>query len=305
MNNFTTPQSEESPVPRHLESLTTSTFKSLFPPVSPQTTPLSSIRRVLLLNRDMQSHSPSGTKDINSAAQPYTIELRHYSITSKPVVSLSKGVKRLQRAAAQSKKHPQKPPELDQLLAEGPEKKRRKGGVPRLGKLSDVADMVLDPDGQTSASESEFETDAEVEVLEQKAGRAERRNGRDARGKRVDEKRARSDPSGQKRAIKLTELGPRMRLRLYKVEEGFCTGKVLWHESITKTKDEERKMEKTFEARQAEKERRKNVQKQNVERKRTEKKQQVNGHAAENKTGGEEENIEDEEESWSDEDMEE
>jgi len=56
MNNFTAASAAavegvENPVPKHLESLVTTVFQSLFPPISPQATPLSSIKRVLLLNR--------------------------------------------------------------------------------------------------------------------------------------------------------------------------------------------------------------------------------------------------------------
>src|SRR5436189_688342 len=42
MNNFMSSKPEESSnrIPRHLESLITTVFQSLFPPISPQTTPL-------------------------------------------------------------------------------------------------------------------------------------------------------------------------------------------------------------------------------------------------------------------------
>ena len=33
----------------------------------------------------------------------------------------------------------------------------------------------------------------------------------------------------QQRAIKLTEIGPRLQLELTKIEEGMCDGKVLYH----------------------------------------------------------------------------
>jgi ribosome biogenesis protein SSF1/2 len=39
-------------------------------------------------------------------------------------------------------------------------------------------------------------------------------------------------------AVKLTEIGPRMRLCLIKVEEGFCSGEVLYHKHVTKTPEE-------------------------------------------------------------------
>ena len=55
MNNFISKDTDpgaQKRVPKHLESLTTEIFQSLFPPINPQATPLSSIRRVMLLNRE-------------------------------------------------------------------------------------------------------------------------------------------------------------------------------------------------------------------------------------------------------------
>jgi hypothetical protein len=40
----------------------------------------------------------------------------------------------------------------------------------------------------------------------------------------------------QQRAIKLSEIGPRLRLELVKIEEGMCDGKVLYHRYVNKTK---------------------------------------------------------------------
>lgn len=161
MNNFTTQPSIDgtSPaVPKHLESLVTSVFQSLFPPISPLSTPLSSIRRVLLLNREPQNPSeasPSTEKGV------FTINLRHYAIVTKRT-DLSRGVRRLLVAGKRVK-----------------ERKNRRG-LPNLGKLEDVADYLLDPTaaggGFTSGSESEVETDAEVEVLETVSRKVTNRN---------------------------------------------------------------------------------------------------------------------------------
>jgi len=75
----------------------------------------------------------------------------------------------------------------------------------------------------------------------------------------------------EKRAVKLVELGPRMKLRLTKVEEEICGGKVLWHEYVSKSPAEVKRMNATWETRKREKEERRRVQKENVERKRKEK----------------------------------
>lgn len=175
-----------------------------------------------------------------------------------------------------------------------------------MGKLDDVADYLLDP-GYTSASEvsgSEADTDAEVEVLESRARRVMSRGKRERMlaqqaaavengdGNAGDGAGSRSNrPAAQKRAVKLTEIGPRMTLRLVKVEEGLCEGKVMWHEFVTKTAAEQKEMEAMWEERRREKEERKRAQKENVERKRKEKKRGKRGADGE---GGGEDGDEDE-----------
>lgn len=371
-------------VPKHLESLVTSTFQSLFPPISPQATGLKGIRRVLLLNRETKSssHEQSTTQQTSSAKQKsgangaaqngragededesegaYTLNLRHYAITTKQVhKGLSRGLKRLQRAQQHAKARDRKPqpgagdagtaakgiasnglssngPAGASSKANGARVRKQKGALPDLGRLEDIADYLesgYTSGGYTSASETELDTDAEVEVLEPSARkvinqrererrrqegrvRAEARRAEEVRGEEdgggggaveegvvpegeqeseSEEEAAGDDneedgqagekpPSGtshaststkphsapqtQKRAIHLTELGPRLKLRLLKVEEGLCTGKVMWHELYSKTAAEERKLEATWSQRNVEKEERRRVQRENLEAKR-------------------------------------
>lgn len=255
MNNFNTPNADEnSKIPKRLESLVTTVFQSLFPPISPQTTPLSSIRRVMLLNRELTSSSDADPKD------SYILNLRHFAITTK-AAGVSRRIRRLDHY-------------------EQRQKDKRKI-LPNLGKLEDVADYLLDPaaGGYTSASETELDTDAEVEV----AGSTTRRvlNKRELQRMRDGEKKilhASEKASVEKRAVKLVELGPRMRLRLVKVEEGLCDGRVMWHDFFSKSEQEIRKMDDTWNARRKEKELRKRQQKENIEKKEQEKaKAKVNG----------------------------
>lgn len=252
MNNFVSPDVENASsnaVPRHLESLSTTVFQSLFPPISPQSTPLSSIRRVLLLNRELPK-SEAISSDIEG--HQYIIKVRHYAIVTKPT-GLSKGIRRISAA--------------ERALKERRSRKR----MPDLGKLADVADYILDPsaasNGFTSGSESEVETDAEVEVVDTHRERIH--NKHQTEGARESEmKGQRRGREIQKRAVKLVELGPRITLRMTKVEEGVCGGKVMWHEYLHKSEAEIKDMERVWGARKREKEERKRVQKENVERKR-------------------------------------
>lgn len=264
MNNFTAPppaDGESPSVPKHLESLTTTIFQSLFPPISPQTTPLSSIRRVLLLNRELAASSSSAAETVDDGS--YVLNLRHYAIVTRRT-GLPRTIRRINAA-----------------------EKMAKRGLPNLGKLRDVADYVLDPGAATDGftSGSEIETDAEVEVLETAARRVLSRKQLEAQRKREEAGEEGATTGVEKRAVKLVELGPRMKLRLTKVEEGICAGKVMWHEYLKKSPEEMQEMERVWETRRREKEERKRVQKENVQRKRKEQEGTKKG-AAEAQEGG-------------------
>lgn len=281
MNNFITPGADaKSAVPKHLESLTTTAFQSLFPPINPQTTPLKSIRRVLLLNREKSEDGEDGS---------FVVNFRHYAITTK-TVGISKPLKRLNAA---------------EKLLHGQTKTGKKGSLPNLSKLQDIADYMIGGEGgdgymtDGGTSGSEYETDAEVEVLETSARKVLTSKARSAaaaaaaaaaeegdkeEGKAAAERHA---DNVERRAVKMVELGPRMRLRMTKVEEGLCEGKVLWHEYKHKTPEEIRELEKKWEQRRREKEARKKEQKANVEKKKAAK-QEARRAKGEKKEGDDE-----------------
>lgn len=273
MNQMTSEAGKGSnKVPRHLETLVTSVFHGLFPPINPQVAPLKSIRRVLLLNRER-------SKDDDS----YILNFRHYAITTK-VTGVSKAVKRLNAA--------------EKLM----NSKSRKGKLPNLSKLQDIADYMVggeNGDGYTTdgTSGSEVDTDAEVEVMESTGRKKVAPRARAPQATAAeeedsdDEKDAHGHEKVERRAVKLVELGPRMKLRLTKVEEGLCAGKVMWHEYIHKTKEEIKELEKTWEKRRKEKEARRKEQRENVEKKKKAKRGQKK---AEGKEGDSDDEDEDE-----------
>ncbi|KAK0645735.1 Brix domain-containing protein [Cercophora newfieldiana] len=247
MNNFTNPNSDaNSKPPRQLESLATTAFQSLFPPINPQKTPLKSIRRVLLLNRE-QDEENDGT---------FVVNFRHYAITTK-TVGLSKPLRRLDAA--------------EKLLKN---RKNGKGGLPNLGKLQDISEFMIGGENgegymTDGTSGSEADTDAEVEILETAPRKVMTSKARAtaAAGQGEGDEEEDKDDNVERRAVKLVELGPRMRLRLTKVEEGLCAGKIMWHQYLYKTKEEKVQLEKKWEQRRKEKETRKKQQKENVEKK--------------------------------------
>ncbi|KAB8219613.1 Brix domain-containing protein [Aspergillus novoparasiticus] len=276
MNNFNSPNAtEDGKVPKRLETLTTTIFQSLFPPINPQATPLSSIRRVMLLNRELKS---DGQED-----DAYVLNLRHYAITTRKT-GVSKRIRRLD------------PKEIRN-------REKRGVAVPNLGKLEDAADYLLDPSaaGYTSASETELDTDNEVEIAESTTKRVlnKRELQRMKAGEKEKvEKKLKAAPEVEKRAVKLVELGPRLKLRLIKVEEGLCDGKVMWHDYIHKSEEDMKKLDKNWEKRKKEKEERKRQQKENIEKKKAEKaKARAEGKEVED-DDDEEMDVDDDEDDW-------
>ncbi|POR38346.1 Brix domain-containing protein C1B9.03c [Tolypocladium paradoxum] len=264
MNNFSSPGADaKSKVPKHLESLATTTFQSLFPPINPQVTPLKSIRRVLLLNRE-KPEADDGT---------FILSFRHYALTTRST-GVSKQLRRIKAA--------------ERFMAT---KSSRQNKMPNLGKLEDIADYMMgeNEDGYTTdaTSGSEVDTDAEVEVADSAPRRVLSAKARLA-AEQSGEAEAEGEEKVERRRVKLVELGPRMRLRLTKVEEGMCSGKVLWHEYVHKSREEIKELEKRWEKRRQEKDARRKEQKANVEKKKAAK--------AANKTGGDGEDDDDEEE---------
>ena len=202
----------------------------------------------MLLNRE----PAAATASADSPNGEYVLNLRHYAITTK-ATGLSRGIRRLNAA--------------EKLLKS---RERKKSSVlPNLGKLEDVADYLLDPSaaaGFTSASESEADTDAEVEVLETAAKKVLSKS----RLSRVRAGDGDNPGSGgvERRAVKLVELGPRLKLRLAKVEEGVCSGKVMWHERETKSPAEAKRLDALWRERREQREKRREEQRENVARKR-------------------------------------
>ncbi|ODQ80978.1 hypothetical protein BABINDRAFT_160403 [Babjeviella inositovora NRRL Y-12698] len=188
LNGFTNPATAEP----H-EKVIITVLQNMFPAISPQSTKVNSIKRVLMINKD---------------AETGEIDLRHYAIDTR-MVEVSRNVKKL-------------------IIAKNHLHKK----LPNLGKATDVSDLLLDPYANGGfTSESEIDDDAIVEIKSEVNIQANAQ--------------ANSQPAEvptKKRAVKLTELGPRMQLELVKIEEGTCTGKILHHARITKTAAEVNKL---------------------------------------------------------------
>ncbi|CCH45248.1 Suppressor of SWI4 1 [Wickerhamomyces ciferrii] len=233
LNGFTNPQK----APPH-EKLLITTFQNMFPPIQPHSTKVNSVKRVLMINKDPETGH---------------IDLRHYAIDAKPVEG-SKSLKKLINA-----KH-----NLHKKL-------------PNLGKVSDVSDLVLDPyaNGAGFTSDSEVEDDGIVDIKEDNASQLSKQKpskspeaSSSASTGAPEEEQA---PNTRKKAIKLTELGPRMKLTMTKIEEGVCTGKVLYHHNVKKSKAEMKELEAKHAERQKIKDERKRIQSENIASKKAKK----------------------------------
>jgi len=123
--------------------------------------------------------------------------------------------------------------------------------VPNLGRCSDVAEYL--EKGGIGMSESEGEED-ETSHVTAPAGVS-----------------VRGIVSGGTSSVRLVELGPRMTLKLVKVEEGLLDGEVLHHEFVEKTDEEKKAIRERREKLKKEKEQRKRNQEKNVQKKEKEK----------------------------------
>lgn len=232
------------------EKVVISMFQNMFPALNPANTRLNSIKRVLMINKDPETN---------------TLELRHYQITVKEV-DINKNLKKLYKSSSNLHKN-----------------------LPNLSNKKDISSLLLDHDvgAFTSESEMDIDEDAIVKIREEKSIRAHKTNGKHKNVKKPEQESQQQvqpeqdveleqkpiideeekEIQSRKKAIKLTECGPRMTLKLVKIEDGICSGKILHHEFVKKTDSEIRALEKKHAEKQRLKEARKKEQESNIAKK--------------------------------------
>jgi ribosome biogenesis protein SSF1/2 len=208
------------------------TLQAMLPSVNPATVRLPDCRRVLLVHHDPATGC---------------LLLRHYLIRARPV-GLSRGVGR--------------------LLSPGG---RAGGELPNLGGLRDVAQYLLGASGGYG-SESEAEDGADARVMLPPSFPGLPGGGGGGSRKRPRSEGAGAAGSGRETpsslsALRLTEIGPRLTLRVVKVVAGLCEGEVLYHALVKKSAAEKAALRAGAAERAQLKEARVAVQKENVERK--------------------------------------
>ncbi|KAF9472778.1 Brix-domain-containing protein [Pholiota conissans] len=226
-----------------------------FPPPSPTTPP-----HLPLLMKSFQSLFPPlspHTLSLSSArrvvlisynAERGTVDFRHYIIKVKPY-GVSKRVRK---------------------VLEGVGHSSTKSGFLDLGNEKDVADFLLRNRGEPGP-EGGYESAASS--AESVAG-----DDRDAVNLAEDYV-GRNNKKGQRRAVRLEEIGPRMELRLIKITEGVPgkEGAVMYHEFVKKSKKEVLAQKAEHAAKAKLKKERREEQDRNVARKKAENKSKGGG----------------------------
>ncbi|XP_064610721.1 suppressor of SWI4 1 homolog isoform X2 [Liolophura sinensis] len=127
-----------------------------------------------------------------------------------------------------------------------PVKKLIKAKLPDLGKFADVDEYLMQ--GNVSESEGEQDGPDNEVTLPQSVS-------------------SRGNLKSTQSAIRLTEVGPRLTLKLVKIEEGMCEGEVMFHEFIQKTSQDMANLKAMREKKRNIKMLRKQEQSENVRKK--------------------------------------
>ncbi|KAM0787291.1 hypothetical protein ACM66B_006524 [Microbotryomycetes sp. NB124-2] len=225
-------------------------FQNLFPPIHVQTMPLSSARRVVLL-----SYNPV-TK---------TVDFRHYLITVRPV-GVSKPIRKIVAGSTANKIQPSRKralPASDTEQSEEEEEERQVAvptkagsgkGILDLSRADDISDYILRHEGMGFVS-SDSEMSDNSDAGSQSGGQSDDSEADEKRGKvrlagdYVGRGNRGKSVRGEKRAVRLMELGPRMELGLFKIEEGVGEGEVLFHGMVHKSQKEAAELARAHAAR--------------------------------------------------------
>ncbi|XP_072299948.1 uncharacterized protein [Eucyclogobius newberryi] len=130
-------------------------------------------------------------------------------------------------------------------------KKLMQERFPNMNKFEDISELLIKG---ANLSESEAEQDGDHNITELPQAYSGRGN-----------------MASQQSAVRLTEIGPRLTLKLSKIEEGMGGGNILYHSVITKTEEEIQEILKRKEAQLKAKQERRKKQDQNVAQKKDQK----------------------------------
>ena len=123
------------------------------------------------------------------------------------------------------------------------------GKTKDLSKFNNISDYILKHSGYSSCSDNEEEGQCEI----------------------IDEK----NKTNEKTQIKLKEIGPRLNLSIFKIQEGFFKGNVVFHSLIKKSKKEIYEILTEKKNKEKEKKERQKIQDKNVKEKEIKKQEKI------------------------------
>lgn len=219
------------------------TFQNMFPKINVQTVKINQCKRILLMN-------------YNKATD--VIEMRHYLITIKP-----KGVSKVLKKIVRSKNI-------------------------ELGTLNNIGELFSDPSKSKgilqgyATSDSEFEGGSNevkiaskklpgVGVLKDKFDRkimsqVNKLQQSIREGSTTEHDKGQTGSSAVS-GVNLVEIGPRLNLKLLKIENNLFSGEVKYHAYLNKSEQEVKHLRAQIKTKEEEKQKRKQIQQENVERK--------------------------------------
>jgi len=204
------------------------TFQNMFPALNVATVKLRDCRRVVLFNLMRRDEKKEGeSTNVNGQAEEDEEVEMRHYAIRANPVGIDKKVRRVIQAK-----------------------------IPNLSKLEDISDYITGTTASGAAaaaasgamSDSEAEDETSHVVLPQKyAGRGNMKS--------------------HKSALKLVELGPRIRMKLSKVERGLASGDVMYHAYVKKDPAEAKALKEKYQGEASLKKRRREEQEENVRRK--------------------------------------
>lgn len=229
---------------KHKKLLVT-VFQNLFPPIHVQSMRLSQARRVVLLSYNAHSD---------------TIEWRHFLISVRPV-GVSRSVRRVIEGTSSKGGNTTTNPT--------PSSKRAGKALPNLGNVGDISEYVLGRNTRAGSVGATSDTDvseaeSEIEDLNDPSNTVELFQRYVGRG----------NDANEQRAVRLREVGPRIELKLIKIEDGMAGGETLYHNRIQKSAKEQADLRRTQAEKVKLRKERKAAQDENVKRKKNEKEEQ-------------------------------
>lgn len=241
-------------------------FQNLFPPIQVQSMRLSQARRVVLLSYNAHSD---------------TIEWRHFLVSIRPV-GVSRTVRRVIEGTNKGGVANANNSKNDSGVA-APSSKRQGKSLPNLGNVGDISEYVLGRSRAGSvgaASDTDLsEAESEIEDMNDPNNTVELFQRYIGRGN--------ADASGEQRAVRLREVGPRIELKLMKIEDGMAGGETLYHNRVTKTARETAEQKRAKAEKDKVRQERKAKQEANVQKKKEEKEaRRAKGRAEQRGAGG-------------------